>query len=75
MHRRSVRKIAPLLTLVLALAFLASCAPSKVELPKPALTKVRFGVATDVHYADIEPRGSRFSAISLVLRVVSLAVS
>ena len=59
MHHRSVRKIAPLLTLALALAFLASCAPSKVELPQPALTKVRFGIATDVHYADIEPRGSR----------------
>jgi predicted phosphodiesterase len=59
MRRRSVRKTASLLALALVLAFLASCAPPKVELPGPAQTKVRFGVATDVHYADIEPRGNR----------------
>lgn len=56
MRRCSVWKIAPPLILALALAFLASCAPSKVQLPGPAPASVRFGVATDVHYADIEPR-------------------
>jgi alkaline phosphatase len=59
MRRCSVLKIAPPLILALALAFLASCAPSKVQLPGPAPASVRFGVATDVHYADIEPRGTR----------------
>lgn len=59
MNRRSVGKIAPLPILALAVAFLVSCAPSHVELPGPAPAVVRFGVATDVHYADIEARGSR----------------
>jgi predicted phosphodiesterase len=45
---------------LLAVAALAACAPG----PRPAAVpsappSVRFGIVTDVHYADVDPRGTR----------------
>jgi predicted phosphodiesterase len=61
MRRPSVRNIAPSLIVGLALACLAACAPPEVAPPGsgPAPALVRFGVAADVHYADVEAREGR----------------
>ncbi len=42
----------------LVLGFLAACVtgPARLSAPSPA---IRFGIVTDAHYADVEPRGSR----------------
>jgi len=56
--RSSLRTI-PLLLLGLAILWGVSCAPPKPGLPPQAPASVRFGIVTDVHYADIEPRGAR----------------
>jgi predicted phosphodiesterase len=65
MRRRPIPKIVPLLVLGLAAVLAVSCAPPRPGLPPQASAttglpaSVRFGIVTDIHYADIEPRGSR----------------
>jgi len=63
---RSISRSAAPALLLLALLGAAGCAPSRPSLPPappPAggapPSAVRFGIVTDVHYADIEPRGAR----------------
>ncbi len=56
---RSSLRIIPLLLFGLAILGGASCEPPRPGLPPQAPASVRFGLVTDVHYADVEPRGAR----------------
>ena len=57
---RSFARTAALAWLGLAAALAVSCAPPRPGLPpQTPPAAVRFGLVTDVHYADIEPRGTR----------------
>jgi predicted MPP superfamily phosphohydrolase len=54
--------LAPGLTVVL----LASCVPPRISPPGEKPTRLRFGIITDLHYADIDPSGARSYRESLV---------
>jgi len=56
---RSVPRRSALVLLALAVFGGVTCAPPRPGLPPQAPASVRFGIVTDVHYADIAPRGAR----------------
>ncbi len=50
----------------LAVVLLASCVPPRISPSAEKLTRLRFGIITDLHYADIDPSGARSYRESLV---------
>jgi predicted phosphodiesterase len=43
----------------LAVVLLASCVPPRISPPAEKPARLRFGIITDLHYADIDPSGAR----------------
>jgi predicted phosphodiesterase len=58
MKRRRSLKLGRIAIVALAIVFLASCVTPRI-VPAGKTGNVRFGIVTDSHYADVEPRGTR----------------
>jgi len=66
MTRRRFLNAFAMLVAGLAVVLLASCVPSRISPPDEKPTRLRFGIITDLHYADIDPSGARSYRESLV---------
>ncbi len=65
MARRYFSKLAVRIASGLALVFFASCVPPRIYPPEEKPARLRFGIITDLHYADIDPSGARIYRESL----------
>jgi len=59
MTRRRFLDASAILAAGLAVALLASCVPPRISPPAEKPSRLRFGIITDLHYADIDPSGAR----------------
>lgn len=66
MTRRRFLDASAVLAAGLAAVLLASCVPPRISPPGEKPTRLRFGIITDLHYADIDPSGDRSFRESLV---------
>jgi len=66
MTRRRFLDASVVLAAGLAVVLLASCVPPRISPPGERPTRLRFGIITDLHYADIDPSADRSYRESLV---------
>jgi 3',5'-cyclic AMP phosphodiesterase CpdA len=66
MTRRRFLDSSAILAAGLAIVLLATCVPPRISPPREKPTRLRFGIITDLHYADIDPSGARSYRESLV---------
>jgi len=66
MTRRRFLDASAILAAGLAVVLLATCVPPRLSPPREKPARLRFGIITDLHYADIDPSGARSYRESLV---------
>src|SRR5512136_52188 len=66
MIRRRFLAASVVLAAGLAVVLLTSCVPPRISPPGERPIRLRFGIITDLHYADIDPSGDRSYRESLV---------
>ncbi len=66
MNRRRFLDAFAIFATGLAVVLLASCVPLRISPPGEKPARLRFGIITDLHYADIDPSGARSYRESLV---------